>query len=115
MAKTLINAQNLDRYVDAGQTLFALGPDMILAPGAKDILCRRGIKIEYQRAAKEQGGACTPKEAKNSAQPGQKEQSSAALVQVIVRLLRKQYGIDDPQVIQKITLEVLARLDVQAQ
>ena len=39
--------------------------------------------------------------------------SDGVLVQKIVTLLKKEYSLEDPQTIQRITLEVLARLQME--
>jgi len=119
MAKTLINAQNCDRYLEADQQRIVVGADMILAPSAKDVFSRRGIRIEYQRTVKEQEPEHAQKatgadSSEEKVQPGGLADSNAQLVQVVVKLLRREYGIDDPQTLQKITLEVMARLNGQA-
>ena len=121
MAKTLINARNYDQYLEADQRRIVVGADMILAPSAKDVLSRRGIRIEYQRTV--QGREPEPEHAQKTVgadssetkgQPGGQPDSSALLVQAVVKLLRREYGIDDPQTLQKITLDVMARLNGQA-
>ncbi len=47
MAKQLISVQNLDAFINADTRKIHVDQNMILSPGAKDLLRNRGIAIEY--------------------------------------------------------------------
>ncbi len=115
MGKTLVTAQNCEHYLEADQQRIVIKADMILAPSAKDALSRRGITNEYQRTCCPPGEPARPHpEAEATAgQTAEQPEAGTDLVQQVVRLLRGEYGIDDPKTIEKITLEVLARANGQ--
>lgn len=47
MAKHLIGAHNVDAHIEAESKTIVITKDMILSPGAKDLLRNRGIAIRY--------------------------------------------------------------------
>jgi len=110
MAKTLINSQNISSFLEEGQKSFVVDSTMILTPGVKDLLSRRGIRLSYAARAEQPASACPAVNSPVEPSPTGECLSDGVLVQKIVTLLKKEYGLEDPQTIQRITLEVLARL-----
>ncbi|MDP3480769.1 MAG: hypothetical protein Q8R88_13435 [Desulfoprunum sp.] len=47
MAKHLIGAHNVDAHIEIDTKTIVITKDMILSPGAKDLLRNRGIAISY--------------------------------------------------------------------
>nr|WP_320011116.1 hypothetical protein [uncultured Desulfobulbus sp.] len=113
MAKTLINSQNISSYLSQGQKSFVVAPTMILTPGVKDLLSRRGIRLSYEARAEQPTKVCPAVNSSSEPSPSGACLSDGVLVQKIVTLLKKEYSLEDPQTIQRITLEVLARLQME--
>ena len=106
MKKELIGPHNLDKFLGPDDTVFRLGPDKILTPGARDLLRNRGIRIKYTNDACE-----VPAEQEKAGNASDDVvRVLTGLAMTIVVLLDKDYGIKDPAALEEITLAVLPRL-----
>ncbi len=99
--KQLVGVHNIDNFIEGGE-LIASGNEIILTPGAKDILRTRGISICYKEPlAKDTHTEAT----KDSAKQQQEE-----IVALIIRLLRNEYNVADPAKLQDIAVRVLEKM-----
>ncbi len=101
--KQLVGVHNIEDFIEGGE-LIASGNEIILTPGAKDILRNRGISICYKEPLAE-GNA----HAKATKKIGKQQQEEIAAL--IIRLLRNEYNVADPATLQDITVRVLERMD----
>lgn len=117
MKKKLIGPNTLDKFLGPDETVFKMGPDKILTPGAKDILRNRGIKIEYTRETcqappvRPAQDGCMPDTGLKAIGSPEQIRTRTCMAMAIVALLDKAYGIKDPQALKDITLAVISRLD----
>ncbi len=102
--KQLIGAHNVNDFIQDGKSI-SVGREMILTPGAKDILLNEGIRICYEKTEKERN--CSERTVKDVAS---QEEQKKKVTAVIVRLLHKEYGIDNPEKLQDISLQVLEKI-----
>ncbi len=100
--KQLIGAHNIENFIQDGK-LTACGSEIILTPGAKDILRNKGISICYEKPLVEK--KCAGKKEEMSVDKQQKEAAA-----IIIRLLRQEYGIDNSKELQAIAVRVLERM-----
>lgn len=125
MKKELICVENLDAFIRKQDGKLYVDQGRILTPGAKDELARRGVSIVYgpepapepapvaacQTAAPCRGCCGTgrtfyvgPEEGSSSlAAAGSLESLSIA----VASMLKKQYGVTDPEQLRAMTIEAL--------
>jgi hypothetical protein len=101
MKKTLIGSSRVDEFVKEGEKVLYMDSTMILTSGAKDILRNRGVVIEY---GPRPAVAC-PAEVEEIQEV--QVESMNSLVETVVGLLRKEFGVNDPETIREISLKVL--------
>ncbi|WDP90335.1 MAG: hypothetical protein HUN04_11765 [Desulfobacter sp.] len=114
MKKELIGPNNLDKFLGPEETVFRMGPDKILTPGAKDILRNRGVRIEYTKEtcpAPAATDACGPDAQLRAIGSPDQVRSQTCMAMTIVDLLGREYGIQDPEVLKEITLAVMSKID----
>jgi hypothetical protein len=110
MKKRLIACNNLDEFVQPGDTVFRSGPDTILTPGARDALRNRGVRIEYVKEATSCPSPVPPAGPEQAAVITD-HQSLTRMAEQIVRLLHLDYGVSDQESLERFTLAILSRLD----
>lgn len=97
MKKKLVEVGNLDPYVCLDSKKFYAEEDMILTPGARDELSKRGISIvcapkpeKYEATAYASAAACPTEGSEESA-------GLEKLVLAVAVMLKEEYGITDPK------------------
>lgn len=123
MKKELICVDNLDAFICKQDGKLYVDQGRILTPGAKDELARRGVSVVY-------GPEPTPEPAAPSCQPagpcrgccgtgrtfyvGPEEGSTLSmagslesLTIAVASMLKKEYGVTDPEEIRAMTIEAL--------
>ena len=124
MKKELICVENLDAFICRQDGKLYVDRDRILTPGAKDELARRGVSVVYgpepaqepaPAAACQPSGPCRgycgtgrtfyvgPEEGSALSTAGSLESLSIA----VASMLRKQYGVTDPEQLRAMTIEAL--------
>ena len=106
MSKTLITVDNLEQFICCGK--LAMDNSKILTAGARDELTRRHIDIAWG----EPGQDCC-------CQPGATSATCAAPAVApcdmdtligVAAIIKEHYGITDPDVLRKVTLETAAAI-----
>jgi hypothetical protein len=128
MAKQLIGVHNIDAHVRSDSKTIHIDRDMILSPGAKDILRNRGISITYglrpSVALKEENLENKDSSAATKSDECPDAEScllasdcagtaSGNLCLVLARaeeILTGEYGITDPKSIEAVKLNIRALL-----
>ncbi|WP_147820280.1 hypothetical protein [Salidesulfovibrio onnuriiensis] len=108
MKKKLVEVGNLDPYICLDSKKFYMDDNMILTPGARDELSRRGIAIvcgakpEAAYASKEEhahDAACTPAEhGCNGVED---------LLVAVAAMVKTEFGVEDPEVLKAISCEAV--------
>lgn len=123
MKKELISPKNLDTFLKPGETIFKLGPDKILTPGAKDALRNRGIQIQYTKeictsaqavpcsSDRVADPACKPEAQLKAIGAPDQIRNQTCMAMHIVEILDKDYGISDPEMLKTITIAVISQLN----
>ena len=101
MGKTLITLDNIDEFVCCGK--LAMDSTKIITAGARDELTKRGIEVFYGEA---EGQCCCHEQAHghHEAQPDED------LLVGVAAIIRQHYGITDPEMLKKVTLETVAAI-----
>lgn len=101
MGKTLITLDNIDEFVCCGK--LAMDSTKIITAGARDELTKRGIEVVYGEA---EGQCCCHEQAHghHEAQPDED------LLVGVAAIIRQHYGITDPEMLKKVTLETVAAI-----
>lgn len=112
LKKKLIGTHNVEELIQGASTV-TLGREIILTPGAKDLLRNRGVSIRYQ----ENGGddlsrQCTKKE-KSDDEMKKQDESRQQVTATVVRLLNEEYGICDPVELREIALRVVEEICIK--
>ncbi len=122
MKKILIGSSRVDEFIKGDEKTLYMDSTMLLTPGAKDILRNRGVAIVYgsRPVAEETAPVSCPTEVHGTQEvqetpenPENQEGSMASLVETIVGLLRKDFGVNDPETIREISLKVLNKINNQ--
>lgn len=118
MKKELITVDNLDSFLCAQDGRLYVNRNRMLSPGAKDELHRRGVTVVYDEEptpAVQSAGACRgccgagrtffvgPEEGSPLASAGSLE----SLTLAVASMLRRQYGVTDPEEVRRMTVEAL--------
>jgi hypothetical protein len=108
MGKKLIDCNCLDQYICRKKKRIYLDPSLVLSPGAKDELVRRGVEIVYSSNPDKQGKTAVREQAKETeAELGSDDK---VLVKKIVRLLSSEYGVKDREQLIAISMQALDTL-----
>jgi len=100
MGKRLVEAANLDTAIcPATGTVYADGT-ILLTPGAKDELARRGIPVVYGPGPA--ASACAP--APCAECPGQ---GLEPLLRTVAGILQEHFGITDPEQLKSMSRQVV--------
>ncbi len=129
MAKQLIGAHNVDAHIFAETGTIHIDRDMILSPGAQDILRNRGIRISYEACPAEapirpqasgdtaregNAGPCIRGDNKDCPAVTDCEATGTGfLCQTLARaeeILLKKYGITDRRRREAVLLNITAQL-----
>ena len=103
MGKTLVSENRLDHFI-CPETNAIYMEGLLLTPGAKDALRNRGVEIVYGK--KPESTAPLAGEAGSSGP----DVEVTELVAVIVKLLKTDFGVEDPDALRKICEQVLAEI-----
>jgi hypothetical protein len=116
MKKRLISPHNVDEFIcDQDRTIY-VQTDMILSPGAKDVLRNRGISICFGPRPKTQLTEAVPVpdvpvlDSTPCSAQNQTCDSEAGIVARIIQLLNEEYNITDPEQLEQISLEVMKKI-----
>jgi len=101
MGKTLITLDNIDEFVCCGK--LAMDSTKIITAGARDELTKRGIEVVYGEA---EGQCCCHEQAHGHNVP----QPNEDLLVGVAAIIRQHYGITDPEMLKKVTLETVAAI-----
>lgn len=102
MAKQLIESANVDEFICHEEKKFYLDLSrMVLTPGAKDLLRRKNIEIVY----------CEVQESPADVPAAPSTATSGNLSETVAVLLKQDYAITDADQVERITREVLSRLN----
>ena len=112
MGKILIGPKNVDQHVCRETNTLYLDNSMILTCGAKDFIRSRGIAISYGKRPdagepEAKTPAEIPAEIKDQA-PG--NLNLEEMLESIIRALKEDHGIEDPQSLERLSLAILSRL-----
>ncbi|MBI4806553.1 MAG: hypothetical protein HY795_15105 [Desulfovibrio sp.] len=100
MGKKLVGTDNLDEAIcQATGKVYADGT-IILTPGAKDELSKRGVPIVYGPAPER--AECAPTPMAEAASPGLEK-----LVLAVSAILNTQYGIKNPEQLKVLSCQVV--------
>ncbi|MCW7753356.1 hypothetical protein OOT00_05075 [Desulfobotulus sp. H1] len=120
MGKTLVGVKNLETFICQKDAAIYVDGSMILTPGAKDELTKRGMKIVY--GPKPVMPSSTESAYPVSCPPGctceacmkalllSGSASLEALVLAVTGVLKNQYGIRDPEQLVSISSQVVATI-----
>lgn len=120
MNKTLITIENLDTFICCGKLL--MDTTKILTAGARDELIRRKVELVYgdegqvcdcQKGSYSTGPAacCATNHAGDHASAGC--QYNEEMLIGVAAIIKEHYGITDPEVLRKVTLETAAAISGQ--
>lgn len=118
MKKKLIRVDNLDEFICKESGKVRIDGDTLLTPGAKDELSKRRIGIIYDRCSR-QGPAAAGQTGGKGCPPGCKcPQCTQAklpagmedLLISIAAVLKKDYGVKDPDELRNMSLKVVKSL-----
>lgn len=113
MSKTLISINNIDQFICCNKLV--VDSSRILTPGARDELTRRGVEVVYG----EGGCGCqsgAPCAAGTAGAGGAGGAGNAAahydedMLIGVAAIIKQHYGITDPEVLRKVTLETAAAI-----
>ena len=90
MKKRLITVKNLSEFVQNKELV--IQADMIITPGAKDMIRQQGVEVRYEKSC------C---ESENKVKNGMKK-DCGDLEKKVIEILVKEYKITDPETVQKI-------------
>lgn len=107
ISKKLITKSNCEGYISAIDGKIYISKDMVLTPGAKDVMRNKGIVICYGEARKEK---IKCDDIKSVQLENKKVDDEKKITEDIVRLLRFEYKITDVNVIQKVVQKVFDSL-----
>jgi ethanolamine utilization cobalamin adenosyltransferase len=113
MKKTLIGSSRVDEFIKEGEKTLYMDKTMILTSGAKDILRKRGVAIEYgprpvaETETEKTAPVSCPGETQAPESPQEKQEESIdSLMETFLSLLES-----DPEVIPEISRIVLNKLE----
>ena len=104
MGKTLITLDNIDEIDCSGK--LAMDSTKIITAGARDELTKRGIEVVYGEA---EGQCCCHEQAHDHAHDHAHGHDEELLIGVAA-IIRQHYGITDPEMLKKVTLETVAAI-----
>lgn len=107
MKKKLIANHNVTEFIDGANNTIWIAPDMILSPGARDVLRNKGVVIKYgcpDDAARPQ----TVKEQVDPIKPGC--QADTELIARVATIIRDDFKITSEQDVGDICLQVMKKL-----
>lgn len=116
MKKELICVENLDAFICKQDGKLYLDRGRILTPGAKDELARRGVSIVYGpepapaascRSCCGTGRTFSVGPEKEASSPVVMTKSLESLAIAVASMLRKQYGVTNPEQLRAMTIEAL--------
>lgn len=120
MKKELICVENLDAFICKQDGKLYLDQGRILTPGAKDELAKRGVSIVYgpepapeSAPAASCRGCCGTGRTfsvgpeKEASSPVVMTKSLESLAIAVASMLRKQYGVTNPEQLRAMTIEAL--------
>ncbi|WP_026894210.1 hypothetical protein [Clostridiisalibacter paucivorans] len=97
MGKVLLTKKNINQYVSKGDEKIYIGKDMILTPGAKDIIRNMGLTIVYGEKPEEKDcDYCFDPE---------------IVKKDILKMLKEDYGISDEVRLNELCNETLNRIN----
>ena len=107
MGKTLITLDNIDEFVCCGK--LAMDSSKIITAGARDELTKRGIEVVYGEA---EGQCCCHghDHAHDHAHDHHGPQHDEELLIGVAAIIRQHYGITDPEMLKKVTLETVTAI-----
>lgn len=125
MSKTLISIDNIDQFICCNKLM--VDSSKILTPGARDELTRRGVEIVYGEGGCDCHGGATGHGAEHGAASacaagaahttcgGSAGCHDAAhydedMLIGVAAIIKQHYGITDPEVLRKVTLETAAAI-----
>jgi len=93
MGKRLITVKNLFEYIQDKELVVQV--DMIITPGAKDMIREQGIEVRYEKSCSETNCESGNKIRKNAS-------DCEGLEKKAIEILVKNYKITDPDTIRRI-------------
>jgi hypothetical protein len=98
----------LEKHICREEQRMYIDSSMILTPGAKDELLKRGVEIVYSaKPAKKDTAVLSPENSKSGAATGTQER---ALAERVVHLLTSEYGLTDREKIMDISMQVIEKM-----
>ncbi|WP_319583561.1 hypothetical protein [uncultured Pseudodesulfovibrio sp.] len=102
MKRTLVAKGDIDPYICSETKTFYADETIILTPGAKDELSRRGIKMVRGKRP-----APTPAPASCAGTAGQCDEGLRELLVAVAALVKTEFGVEDPEAIRAITCQAV--------
>lgn len=112
MKKELITVFNLDAHICKEDGKCYVGPNMIIAPGAKDELAKRRVRIEYKAMPQPEASCaeCCAAAAPAAAADSKNAPTGKYLEEIaiaVAALIKKECGIEDPEKLRELTIQAL--------
>ena len=110
MKKTLVRVDNLQEHICQSSGKFYADDTIILTPGARDELSKKGISIVYG-AKPETGDAYSAEHAEDASCAGEASENGNngldRLLYAVAGILKEQYGMTDPAELKTLSRHVL--------
>ena len=100
MKRTLVAKGEIDPYICSETKTFYADETMILTPGAKDELSRRGIKVV-------RGKRPQPAPAQCDGTAGPCDEGLKELLVAVAALVKTEFGVEDPEAIRAISCQAV--------
>lgn len=108
MGKKLVSHKNIEEYICRNENRAYIDSSLILTPGARDELLKRGVDIVYAARPAEKGDCPAPPAKSGPVTATDSEER--ALIEKTVQILNKEYGLTDRDKIMEISVQVIKRL-----
>lgn len=100
MKRTLVAKGEIDAYICRKTNTFYADETMILTPGAKDELSRRGIAVV-------RGERPEPVPARTAGTAGCGDEGLRELLVAVAALVKNEFGVEDPETIRAISCQAV--------
>ena len=105
MSKKLIGSHNVAEFICANDNTIRVDSGMILAPGTKDVLRSKGVQIVYEKRSVK-----LESPTKDKLQGKTEKDDTSSLIEIVVLMLRKDFGVVDEDQIRDISVLVMEKI-----
>lgn len=112
MKKKLVEVSNMDAYICLDSKKFYAEDNMVLTPGVKDELSKRGIAIVHSSKPETVYSRCSANAhaAGAHAQAAPQADNLEDLLVSVAALVREEFGIEDPETLKAVSCQVVKTL-----